>query len=199
MAGIGNESASIAAAMEVKGVGMPTPTLEKQIAMENKEPFAPQLEVDSDAESDLVKPSEADLDDLRRVPARIPWIGFTIAFVELCERFAYYGTTVVSTFVFRASTLDSLEQETHLSQWSTSSSNLCRRVQRPATTLVLMGSLVLWTLANGRRLDSCCSTSSGLISYLCWVVCGNPHRVAQLRLILTLAQKATWPTPDGYG
>jgi len=95
MAGIGNESASIAAAMEVKGVGMPTPTLEKQIAMENKEPFAPQLEVDSDAESDLVKPSEADLDDLRRVPARIPWIGFTIAFVELCERFAYYGTTVV--------------------------------------------------------------------------------------------------------
>lgn len=97
MAGIGNESATVAAAMEVKGVGMPTPTLEKQIAMENKEPFLTHI-VESDDESMVEKPSEEDLHTLRRVPAKMPWIAFTVAFVELCERFAYYGTTAVSKF-----------------------------------------------------------------------------------------------------
>ncbi|KAF2434373.1 putative peptide transporter [Tothia fuscella] len=38
-----------------------------------------------------------DLHDLRRVSGKISWISFTIAFVELCERFSYYGTTVVFT------------------------------------------------------------------------------------------------------
>ena len=32
---------------------------------------------------------------LRRVYGKIPWTAYTIAFVELCERFSYYGTTVV--------------------------------------------------------------------------------------------------------
>jgi len=41
-------------------------------------------------------PTEEELTTLRRVPAPIPWICFTVAFVELCERFAYYGTTAVS-------------------------------------------------------------------------------------------------------
>jgi proton-dependent oligopeptide transporter, POT family len=44
-------------------------------------------------ESDDV--SEEDLLTLRRVSGKIPWSAFTIAFVELCERFSYYGTTVV--------------------------------------------------------------------------------------------------------
>jgi POT family proton-dependent oligopeptide transporter len=39
--------------------------------------------------------SEDDLKNLRRVSGKIPWVAFTIAFVELCERFSYYGTTVV--------------------------------------------------------------------------------------------------------
>ncbi|ETI28381.1 hypothetical protein G647_00830 [Cladophialophora carrionii CBS 160.54] len=39
--------------------------------------------------------TEADLHTLRRVSGKIPWTAFTIAFVELCERFSYYGTTVV--------------------------------------------------------------------------------------------------------
>ena len=38
--------------------------------------------------------SAADL-QLRRVAGKIPWTAYTIAFVELCERFSYYGTTVV--------------------------------------------------------------------------------------------------------
>ncbi|KAK2814077.1 hypothetical protein FQN50_000481 [Emmonsiellopsis sp. PD_5] len=40
-------------------------------------------------------PTEEEIRTLRRVPDRIPWITFSIAFVELCERFSYYGTTIV--------------------------------------------------------------------------------------------------------
>lgn len=43
-------------------------------------------------------PTEADLHGptaLRRVAAPIPWAVYTVAFVELCERFSYYGTQVV--------------------------------------------------------------------------------------------------------
>lgn len=36
---------------------------------------------------------------LRRVSAPIPWAVYTVAFVELCERFSYYGTQVVCKFV----------------------------------------------------------------------------------------------------
>ena len=39
--------------------------------------------------------SEEDLATLRRVSGKIPWTAYTIAFVELCERFSYYGTTIV--------------------------------------------------------------------------------------------------------
>jgi POT family proton-dependent oligopeptide transporter len=35
------------------------------------------------------------LHTLRRVPDVVPWKAFALAFVELCERFSYYGTTVV--------------------------------------------------------------------------------------------------------
>jgi len=43
-------------------------------------------------------PTEAELHGptaLRRVAAPIPWAVYTVAFVELCERFSYYGTQVV--------------------------------------------------------------------------------------------------------
>ncbi|KAI0381485.1 POT family protein [Hypomontagnella monticulosa] len=40
-------------------------------------------------------PTEDELKTLRRVKGRINWIIYTIAFIELCERFAYYGTTAV--------------------------------------------------------------------------------------------------------
>ena len=32
---------------------------------------------------------------LRRISAPIPWVVYTVAFVELCERFSYYGTQVL--------------------------------------------------------------------------------------------------------
>ena len=40
-------------------------------------------------------PTEEEMHTLRRVADRIPWKAFALAFVELCERFSYYGTTVV--------------------------------------------------------------------------------------------------------
>jgi POT family proton-dependent oligopeptide transporter len=45
-------------------------------------------------------PTEEELATLPRVPARIPWKIFTIAFVELVERMSYYGTVAVySNFI----------------------------------------------------------------------------------------------------
>lgn len=53
-----------------------------------------------------IYPSKRDLETLRRVKGHISPIIYTIAFIELCERFAYYGTTAVcmsfvSTFPFK--------------------------------------------------------------------------------------------------
>jgi hypothetical protein len=43
----------------------------------------------------VISPTEEELTTLRRVSGPIPWTAYTVAFVELCERFSYYGTTVV--------------------------------------------------------------------------------------------------------
>ncbi|KAJ5569355.1 hypothetical protein N7450_011841 [Penicillium hetheringtonii] len=40
-------------------------------------------------------PTDEELATLRRVSGSLPWTTFTVAFVELCERFSYYGTTAV--------------------------------------------------------------------------------------------------------
>ncbi|KAJ5160750.1 peptide transporter ptr2 [Penicillium canariense] len=42
-----------------------------------------------------VYPNEDDLRNLRRIAGHVPWTTYTVAFVELCERFSYYGTTAV--------------------------------------------------------------------------------------------------------
>lgn len=42
-------------------------------------------------------PTEEEYHTLRRVSDNIPWRVYSIALVELCERFSYYGTTVVFT------------------------------------------------------------------------------------------------------
>ena len=38
-------------------------------------------------------PTEEEMQTLRRISGKIPWTAWTIAFVELCERFSWYGTT----------------------------------------------------------------------------------------------------------
>jgi len=40
-------------------------------------------------------PTDTERETLRRVADAVPWNAFLIAFVELGERFSYYGTTVV--------------------------------------------------------------------------------------------------------
>ncbi|KAL9583340.1 MAG: hypothetical protein Q9212_002772 [Teloschistes hypoglaucus] len=40
-------------------------------------------------------PTQEEIASLRRVCGSVPWAAYTIAFVELCERFSYYGTTIV--------------------------------------------------------------------------------------------------------
>lgn len=42
-------------------------------------------------------PTDEDLRTLRRVSGAIKWSMWTIAFVELCERFSYYGSSVLYT------------------------------------------------------------------------------------------------------
>ncbi|KAL2828415.1 POT family-domain-containing protein [Aspergillus cavernicola] len=42
-------------------------------------------------------PTVEELSTLRRVSGKVRWAAYTIAFAELCERFAYYGTTAVFT------------------------------------------------------------------------------------------------------
>ncbi|KAJ9602128.1 hypothetical protein H2200_013488 [Cladophialophora chaetospira] len=63
------------------------------------------VEFSHDADHDNI-PTQDELHGpsaLRRVAAPIPWAVYTVAFVELCERFSYYGTQVVySNFVNHA-------------------------------------------------------------------------------------------------
>ncbi|CAG8978166.1 hypothetical protein HYALB_00011481 [Hymenoscyphus albidus] len=50
---------------------------------------------DDDIQGD--HPTEEEFHTLRRVADKIPFAIYTVAFIELCERFSYYGTTVVFT------------------------------------------------------------------------------------------------------
>lgn len=51
--------------------------------------------MEDDLDSEKIYPTDEDLQTLRRVAGKIPWTTYTVAFVELCERFSYYGTTAV--------------------------------------------------------------------------------------------------------
>ena len=53
---------------------------------------------DDDEALQKVYPTDEDIRTLRRVADALPWTTFTVAFVELCERFSYYGTTAVCKF-----------------------------------------------------------------------------------------------------
>jgi len=47
---------------------------------------------------DDLYPTEEEQSVLRRIPDKVPFMAYTIAFVELCERFSYYGSTQVCMF-----------------------------------------------------------------------------------------------------
>ena len=71
------------------------------IAQQKEEAAARSSEVNSltttDDEDYPDKPTEEELRTLRRVSGKIMWSMWTIAFVELCERFSYYGSSVLYT------------------------------------------------------------------------------------------------------
>lgn len=46
-------------------------------------------------------PTPEDMVTLRRVPNKIPVKLLSIGFIELCERFSYYGTTIVCKFMLK--------------------------------------------------------------------------------------------------
>lgn len=45
------------------------------------------------------RPTPEEERTLRRVAGKVRWTAYTIAFVELCERFSYYGTTAVCMYL----------------------------------------------------------------------------------------------------
>ena len=47
------------------------------------------------SDDDFIAPSDEDLATLRRVPEKLPWTTYAIAFCELAERFSYYGCVQV--------------------------------------------------------------------------------------------------------
>lgn len=55
----------------------------------------PVYTVYTEATADGNHPNEDELHTLRRISGKVPWTAYTIAIVELCERFSYYGTTAV--------------------------------------------------------------------------------------------------------
>lgn len=57
---------------------------------------APLREVSIEGDSlDKTTPTEEELATLRRVAGTLPVAAYSVAFVELCERFSYYGATAV--------------------------------------------------------------------------------------------------------
>jgi hypothetical protein len=101
-------------------------------------------------------PTFEELATLRRVAHNIPLKLLSIAFVELCERFSYYGVTVVckSTIPPQPPSNRKLTVE----QSRTLSTRSYLLVPPP---VLISNSPVLWDWARGRPLASPPSTSSG--------------------------------------
>lgn len=100
-------------------------------------------------------PTPEEMQSLRRIANKIPMKLFSIAFIELCERFSYYGCTVVCKFY---STLNTQSQSSNLYKSQTSSSSLSPLVLPPVPT---MSSLVPLEWVSEPRQESLPSTSSG--------------------------------------
>ena len=64
-------------------------------AYEHKSDLSSSSSSDEDVDD---APTEEELRTLHRVRDHIPLKVYTVAFIELCERFSYYGTTVVCTY-----------------------------------------------------------------------------------------------------
>ncbi|KAJ6016652.1 hypothetical protein N7451_000031 [Penicillium sp. IBT 35674x] len=93
-------------------------------------------------------PNEEDSRPLRRVPGKVSWITYTVAFVELCERFSYYGTTAVFvTFIQRPlpahSTTGALVTGTDFNEHVPGALGMGQRTSAALTLLALVGDAIL--------------------------------------------------------
>ncbi|KAL7896394.1 POT family domain-containing protein [Trichoderma sp. SZMC 28014] len=71
---------------------------EKETAFDEKAAAGVDVDVVSNDEEVFDDtPTEEELRTLRRVSGSIKWAMYTIAFVELCERFSYYGSSILYT------------------------------------------------------------------------------------------------------
>lgn len=73
----------------------PHPSEEKEISVQIGAPNGHHESDDEGAGLHKEIPTDEEMKTLRRVSDKLPWPTFSIAFVELCERFSYYGTIVV--------------------------------------------------------------------------------------------------------
>lgn len=106
--------------------------------------------VDGDESIEKISPTTDELANLRRVSGKIPWSAYTIAFVELCERFSYYGTTAVCKFTPQFLTC---RVGTNRKQSSISFNVPCQRVLPPVPWWLVaptgaMEPLVRWAWAS---------------------------------------------------
>ena len=61
------------------------------------------LMAEGTGDDDFLLPTEEELKTLPRVADKIPWRVYTVGFVELCERFSYYGSIILfQNFVQRS-------------------------------------------------------------------------------------------------
>ncbi|MBE3049712.1 hypothetical protein IMZ48_45900 [Candidatus Bathyarchaeota archaeon] len=73
---------------------------EKQVVaayIDGEKETAPPTYESTESEEYEDTPTEEELRTLRRVSAPLHWPIFTIAFAELCERFSYYGSSILYT------------------------------------------------------------------------------------------------------
>lgn len=97
-------------------------------------------------------PTAEEVHTLRRVCGSVPWAAYTIAFIELCERFSYYGTTQVCMWIsVHRNGLRQIFDANHEYQSSISSRIHCRMDQGLGPPP--QGKLVPWDWASEPRLD----------------------------------------------
>ncbi|KAL4934667.1 putative MFS peptide transporter [Aspergillus undulatus] len=73
---------------------VPKPSLEKHHIQEKAPTMVSRSSTSSRGRE---YPTPEELSTLHRVSGKVRWTAYTIAFVELCERFSYFGTTAVFT------------------------------------------------------------------------------------------------------
>lgn len=75
------------------GINEKVPVVD-ELTIDNAPPLR-ELSIEGDDSMDKSAPTNEELATLRRVAGSLPIASYSVAFVELCERFSYYGATAV--------------------------------------------------------------------------------------------------------